>query len=68
MEMAYIELASVGRHILKTAEPQRFSIALFSVKSPRCIKEGGLHTCEYRIMKFLATELECVCLVSFLAG
>lgn len=39
--------------ILTTAEPQRFSIALFSVKSPRLIKEGGLHVCEYRIVKLL---------------
>lgn len=69
--MAYIKLASVGRCILTTAELQRLSIALFNVKSLRLIKEGGLHMCEYRIMKFpklLTTELEGTCLASVLAG
>ena len=71
MEIVYVKPASVGRHILTTAEPQRFSIALFNVKSPTLMKEGGLYMCEYRIMKFLkllTPELEGTCLASVLAG
>lgn len=37
MGMVYINPAPVGRGIPTTSEPQRFSIALFSVKSPRLI-------------------------------
>lgn len=68
--MVYVKLASVGRHILTTAEPQRFSIVLFNVKSPRLIKESVLHMCEYRVIKFLKllrTELEGTCLAGVLA-
>lgn len=71
MEMVYVKLPSVGRHIVTTAELQRFSIALFIVKPPRLIRGGGLHTCEYRTMKFpklLTTELRGTSLANVLAG
>lgn len=71
MGMVYIKPASVDRDIPTTTEPQRFSIALFKVKSPRLIKKGGFHTCKYRIVKFLkllTTELEGTCFASVLSG
>lgn len=80
MEMVYIKPASVGGWRLTPAEPLRFSIVLLNLKhktkqkhkkqNPRLIKEGGLHTCEYRAMKFLkllATELEGIFFTSVLA-
>lgn len=69
--MFYVKLASVGRHIVTTAELRRFSIALFVVKSPRLTRGGGLHMCEYRTMKFpklLTTEVEGTSLANVLAG